>query len=216
MTLPQTLPLQLYLLAYDSRRRRFAFDRAKTSRPQWRFEYALRSAIFTELYLDGVITDDDGKLRTVAAVRPSDPLLSAAMSVAADGRMWTDLIRSGGRGAVDGARDELARCGWVQLRRRTLGGSLVEVRDVDLVHALACRVIAALESVLRVSDAEPRSLALGLIAFQAQMPVAEEFLRHEGKRHALHELTEATIEPIHALRTLIKARTAEMRMSGGI
>jgi len=33
MRLPQTLPAQLYLLAYDARRKRFAFDRHGTDRP---------------------------------------------------------------------------------------------------------------------------------------------------------------------------------------
>ena len=208
-----TLPLQLHLLAYDSRRKRFAFDRSGASRPGWMFEYALRSSMFTELYLTGVVTDRNGGLSILAAAPVGDPLLSAAMSVAVEGRAWAGVIRSGGSGTVAGAWQQLERDGWFARRDRRFGAPRFDVRDPDVVDAIAARVVAALENVLREGDAEPRALALGLIAFQAQMPVVDTFLRHEGKRAALHSLTDCAIEPIHVLRTLILARFDEMRRS---
>lgn len=214
VTLPNALPQQLYLLAYDSRGKRFAFDRARSPRPQWMFEYALRSAVFTDLYLSDVITDDNGRLSAMAAKLPDDPVLRGAMAVRVDGRTWLDLVRSGGRGAVESVGETLKSSEWIRFHHRRLRSPQVEVRDVDLVESLRSRVVASLNDVLRVGDAEPRSLALGLIAFHAQMPVMEDFLGHDGKRHALHELTEETIEPIRALHTLIQERLAETRRSG--
>ena len=51
MELPQTLHAQLYLLAYDSKRHQFRFDRWEL------FGFALRAAMLTDLYLTGYLED---------------------------------------------------------------------------------------------------------------------------------------------------------------
>ena len=48
MELPRTLHAQLYLLAYDREHHRFG---GTSSSARWFFEFALRSAMLTELYL---------------------------------------------------------------------------------------------------------------------------------------------------------------------
>jgi hypothetical protein len=218
MELPQTLPAQLYLLAYDARRKRFAFDRHGSERPQWKFEFAVRSAIFTDLYLAGVVADDGGKLTATDTAPPEDAVLRGAFSVPVKGRLWPDLITSGGRGTADTVRRQLEDCGWVRTERRRLGvfaSARVEIYDVDLVGALGLTVIASLRDILRDVDAPPRPLALGLIAFLAQMPLTEQFVRDQHLRSALRQIIEATVEPIRELQTSIQQRLAEVRLGSG-
>jgi hypothetical protein len=47
--LPQTLHARLYLLAWDPQHHRFRFDRDKRRDNGWRFGFALRAAMLTDL-----------------------------------------------------------------------------------------------------------------------------------------------------------------------
>src|SRR6478752_3904002 len=87
MDLPQTLYGQLYLLAYDRRRRRFDFGKL------WLLGYALRGAILTELLLSGHLRDADGTAQRTGRM-PADPVLGTAVeSIDDDGPShWSLLV----------------------------------------------------------------------------------------------------------------------------
>jgi len=146
MELPQTLPAQLYLLAYDVERRRFAFGRGDRWTEPWLFSLAMRAAMLTDLYLTGHVKDQDGK-----ACLP------------------------GGAGAAGG-------------------------------YGLGTWPTAY---------AEPRPLALGLVAVQAQMPMVAKYTDNRRDREELREMTFAAIEPILALYQAFQRGYTDRRSNGG-
>ena len=200
MELPRTLHGQLYLLAYDRKSRRFDYESGGGYHPVRRFEFALRSAMLTDLYLSGYIEDRHGEACRVLS-RHDDPLLHAALN-RAGGRAWPQLIARGGP-VCRQVHDQLASDGWVRGQHRRMMGRLpgrCEVYDRDLVGGLTQRVTDTLRDVIADRPVDPRLLAVGLIATQAQLRVVSAFLDCTYDRNRLHEMTSAAIEPICALR----------------
>ena len=99
---PESLPTQLYLLAYDPRKERM------TARTQ--LGYLMRAAALTDLRLSGHVTDEGRKMRVVnpggvadqvlgAALRglDADPRAAALVALAAAGELRTVLPRARAR-----------------------------------------------------------------------------------------------------------------------
>jgi hypothetical protein len=208
--LPRTLHAQLYLLAYDRKHHRFG---GTTSSARWLFEFALRSAMLTDLHLTGYLADTDGKAQPIRGVRHDDPVLHEALKDAA-GQNWTRWIAQGQRDVRQLVGDQLEATGWVNVqRRRTLGvlPARLGVYDDDMVGGLAYRVIEALDSIIDDKPADPRPLALGLLAFNGQLPVVSAFFENLEHRGRLREMTFAAIEPILGLHQAIQNRLAGVR-----
>ena len=110
MELPHTLHGQLYLLAYDKNRREFQFDSRGSWNTQWRFEFALRSAMLTDLYLTAYIEDRNGEASRLKARH--DDLLLDEMLNRASGRGWSQLVYRGGRTCHE-VHHQLEAAGWV-------------------------------------------------------------------------------------------------------
>jgi hypothetical protein len=213
--LPRTLHGQLYLLAYDRNTRRFEYDFHGSWNIPWMLEYALRSAMLTDLYLTGYIEDQNGEAGRLKS-HHDDPLMHAALNRAA-GHGWSALIYRGGRTCKD-VHDQLEGAGWIHgppRRRLSLGRARVEIYDVDMVGALAGRVTQALHHILDDRPADPRSLAVGLIAVQAQMSVVSEFIDDIYQREQLRQMTLAAIEPILGLYNAIHRQIKEGGLGGG-
>lgn len=199
MELPRTLHGQLFLLAYDRNRRRFDYGSDSGRKFQWRFEFALRSAMLTDLYLTGYIENKDGEAALVKA-HHDDPLLQKALDHSA-GRGWSQLIYRGGRTCQD-VFDQLETVGWIRGQPRKMLGLVAarpDVYDEDMVDLLAAHVTEALRNILADRPADPRALAIGLIAVQALMPFVDLFTADKKDRDSLHEMTLAAIEPILGL-----------------
>jgi Golgi phosphoprotein 3 (GPP34) len=207
--LPQTLHAQLYLLAYDRKRRQFRFDR-------WMlFGFALRAAMLTDLYMSGHLEDKGGKAWSATAAHPADPVLRAAL-MGATGRDWAQLISYKSRHASQIVRDQLETTGWLHRQQRRMLGIIPTSRlglyDEDLVSSLADRVTEALRNAIDDRPADPRPLAVGLLAVQAQMPVISSFIENSWSREVLREMTFAAIEPILELRQVIQDYYTDMRI----
>jgi Golgi phosphoprotein 3 (GPP34) len=185
---------------------------------RWRFGYALKSAVLADLYLTGFIQDCEGRARRVNSASHPDPLLDNALN-RVEGRLWSEMITNDGRACREAVRDELEAAGWIVGReRRTFGirpHRRQAVYDVDLVEASAVRVKEALRNILADRPADPRSLAVGLIGVQAQMPAVSSFNVNEQHRNALCEMTFAAIEPIFRLHQAIQNQFADMRSGMG-
>jgi hypothetical protein len=215
--LPRTLHAQLYLLAYDRDARRFQFDRTHTKDTHGHFRFALRAAILTDLYLAGFVEDKNGKANPTGTSRPDDPVLDEALQDAAAAD-WFELIRYGGHRACKAVRAQLEAAGWVHGSPSRMMGIISErvgLYDEDLVGGLTDRVTEALRNVLDDRPADPRPLALGLIAVQAQMPFVDGFIHDIAHRHRLREMTLAAIEPILALHQVIQEKLADRRAEMG-
>ena len=89
--LPRTLHAQLYLLAYDRKRHRFLFDRDNRRHMRWLFDFALRAAMLTDLYLTGYVGDKEGKACLASTARHDDPVLYQVLKGVA-GRNWAELV----------------------------------------------------------------------------------------------------------------------------
>ena len=83
-----------------------------------------------------------------------------------------------------------------------------------MVSGLADRVTETLRNAIDDRPADPRPLAVGLLAVQVQMPLI--FSSIENSREELREMTFAAIEPILALHQAIQNRLTDMRRSGGV
>jgi hypothetical protein len=80
-----------------------------------------------------------------------------------------------------------------------------------MVSALADRVTESLRHAIDYRTADPRPLAVGLLAAQAQMPVVISFIENERHREQLREIIFAAIEPILALHQVIQDHLQDMR-----
>ena len=219
MDLPKTLHGQLYLLAYDlladdPKRHRFGFHRENSWDKRWHLGFALRAAMLTDLYLTGYVEDKQGMAHPTSAARPNDPVLHEALKGVA-GRDWAQLIAQNEHHARQVVRDQLEATGWLRVRQRRMLGIIptsgLEVHDEDMVSSLADRVIEALRNAIEDRPADPRSLAVGLLAALAQMPLVISFIDNSGDREALREMTFAAIEPILGLHQAIQNRYRDMR-----
>jgi hypothetical protein len=213
--LPRTLHGQVYLLAYDKNRRQFQFDYNGSWNKQWRFEFALRSAMLTDLFLDGYIENHHGEARQVKPAH-DDPLLHAMLNRAA-GRGWSGLVSRGGRTCRE-VHDQLETAGWIYgepRRKLGLGRARLDIYDDDMVGGLAQRVTDTLRDILEDRPVDPRPLAVGLIAVQAQLSVASSFTDDVHDRDRLREMTLAAIEPILGLYQAIHVRFDDIRSGMG-
>lgn len=212
MELPQTLHAQLYLLAYDSKRHQFRFDRWEL------FGFALRAAMLTDLYLTGYLEDRGGKAWPATAAQPADPVLRAAL-VGATGREWAQLISYRAHHARQVVRDQLEAAGWVRRQQRRMLGIIPTTRlglyDEDMVSGLADCVTEALRNAIDGRPTDPRPLAVGLLAVQAQMPVIFSFIENSRHREDLREMTFVAIEPIFGLHQVIQNHYAYVRSRMG-
>ena len=211
MELPQTLHAQLYLLAYD--RKRHSWD------TRWLFGFALRAAMLTDLYLTGYVEDKEGKAYPAGVARHDDPVLHEALKGVA-GRDWAQLIAHGERHARQVVRNQLEATGWVRGQQRRMLDIIPTTRlglyDEDMVSGLADRVTEALCNAIDDRPADPRPLAVGLLAVQAQMPVVFSFIENSRHREELREMTFAAIEPILGLHQAIQNRLTDIRSGMGI
>jgi hypothetical protein len=205
--LPQTLHGQLYLLAYDRNRHRFGIYNHSL------FSFALRAAMLTDLYLTGFVEDKQGNAHPTSAARPDDPVLHEALKGVA-GRDWAQLIAHNEHHARRVVRDQLETTGWLRVQQHRMLGIVPTARlgiyDEDMASGLADQVIEALRNAIDDRPADPRPLAVGLLAVQAQMPVISSLDQTRGHRQELYEMTFAAIEPILGLHQAIQNREAQM------
>ena len=216
MELPRTMHGQLYLLAYCRKCRRFEYGSDDPWAIRWRFGFALESAMLADLYLAGYLDDQEGRARRVSYSSHGDQVLDATVNKA-PGRLWSEVITVEGREARNVVREQLETEGWISGKeRRTFGflpRSRQAVHDVDMVEMLAARVTEALVNALADRPADPRSLAVGLIAVEAHLPVVDMFNANTDantkRRNLLREMMLGAIEPVRGFHQAIQDQYVE-------
>lgn len=200
MNLPESLPDRMYLLAYDTEKNRLP----------WRLELrlVLRAAALTELYLDGRLTDDDGKARIARGGPTGDPLLDELMEqigAANRPRSWHRWISSR-RGTVRTVRDRLEAGHRIKVERRTILPDRIELRDRRAVKQYTEEVRAALRR--PAAQAEPRTAAVLALAARGELRTV--LSRRERRHHRKHlrELAVYTGPIADALRKAIQSQRA--------
>ena len=202
MTLPESLPALLYLLAYDTEKNRVT--------AQSRLGLVLRAAALADLYLAGRVTDENGKVRATGGRRPTgDPLLDEVLQQLSEHRprSWQGWIAHG-QPAVRTVRAQLEASRYIRVEHRRILPDKVELLDRRAVQ----RYVGELHAELRrpAFRAEPRTAAV--LALAARGEIATVFSRNERREHrqSLDELAVHTGPIADALRKAWRAKQAQM------
>jgi Golgi phosphoprotein 3 (GPP34) len=201
MTLPESLPARLYLLAYDTGKNRVT--------AQSQLGLVLRAAALADLYLAGRVTDENGKVRAAGDGRPTgDPLLDEVLQQLAEHRprSWQGWIAHG-QPAVRTVRAQLEAGGCIRVGHRRILPDRVELLDPGAVQRYGDEVRAELRR--PASRTEPRTAAV--LALAARGEVATVISRSERReyRQYLDELAICTGPVADALRKAWRSKKAQ-------
>jgi hypothetical protein len=201
MTLPESLPARLYLLAYDTEKNRVT--------AQSRLGLVLRAAALADLYLAGRVTDENGKVRAAGDRRPTgDPLLDEVLQQLDEQRprSWQGWIARG-QPTVRTVRAQL-EAGWIiRVEHRMILPDRVELLDRSTVQRYADELRAELGR--PVSRVEPRTAAV--LALAARGEIATVISRGERReyRQYLDEVAVYTGPIADALRKAWRSKKAQ-------
>jgi hypothetical protein len=210
MDLPHTLYGQLYLLAYDRKRRRFDYGKL------WLLDHALRGATLTELLGSGHLQDVDGTARRGGGRLPTDPVLRATVETIDDDnpKPWSLLVAWSDQNISGLVRRQLEQYGWVcpqrQMRLGFIPTRCVGLSDELPVAALADRAAQAVRDAAAGRPADPRALTLGLLTVLCELPLLS---KDEVKEHAdkLRDLALSAAVPVIGVYQAVEAVHAEMQ-----
>jgi hypothetical protein len=206
MKLPESLPAQMYLLAYDSDKNRL------TARSQ--LGLILRAAALTELYLTDRLTDESGHPRAVDGRPTGDPLLDDLVRQIADHRprSWHRWIGRQENSTLRAVRDRLEADQVIKVDHRRLLPDKVELRDRHAVQRYADTVRAALQRSPARADARTAST----LALAARGEVKTIVSRRERREHRqrLDEFAVYTGPVADALRKAIRTKRAAAASAG--
>jgi Golgi phosphoprotein 3 (GPP34) len=195
---PESLPGQLYLLAYDPRKERL------TARTQ--LGYLMRAAALTDLRLSGHIADEGRKVRVTNPGGVADQVLGAVLREVADSRprSWAGWVRRGDRRTRLAVRDQLATGGWIRVEpHRVLGifpTTRIAIRDPLVIQRLTDRLGAA----LRGPDTDPGAAALVALAAAGELRTVLPRAKVREYKRRIAELSERTGPAVPALRRVIQ------------
>jgi len=213
MTLPDSLPAQLFLLACDRKKQRLV------SRSE--LGYALRAAALADLVLGGHLADDGGKAVPASPAPGLDPVLEELLLEigAAPPRPWRRWVRSRRSRMVPAVRDRLVAAHVVKVdTHRPLG--LFPVHRIDVRRPQDARRL--LEDVRRAARSghpaarvDPRVGALTAIAGTAELGTV--FSRAERRRYRARfaELGRPVSPVVAALRKAIQSQRAVVATTSG-
>jgi hypothetical protein len=145
-----TLPVKLYLLAWDSGKQQFARGGG--------LDFVLRGAALADLSLRGCVSDDEGKVRPSGTKRTGDPVLDGMLRELDDDRprTWRAWVRRNPRRTTTAVQDQLARAHIVAVAdRRVLGifpGRRATLIDSSIAAALRAEVRTVVSGAGPVSD----------------------------------------------------------------
>jgi Golgi phosphoprotein 3 (GPP34) len=195
---PESLPGQLYLLAYDQRRERL------TARTQ--LGYLMRAAALTDLRLRGHIADEGRKVRVTSPGGVADPVLGGVLRELAESRprSWTRWVRRGARRTRLAVRDQLATGGWIRVEPRRLLGifptTRITIRDPLVIQRLTDRLGTALRS----ADTDPTAAALVALAAAGELRTVLPRAKAREYKQRIAELSERAGPAVPALRRVIQ------------
>jgi hypothetical protein len=200
MTLPESLPARLYLLAYDTEKNRLTAGS--------RLGLVLRAAALTDLYLAGRVTDENGKARADGDPRPAgDPVLDEMLQQLAGHkpRSWQGWIGHG-RPAIRTVSTELEAGLFIRVEHRRILPDRVELRDPYAVRQYA----EELRAELRRPSSRPEPRTAAVLALADRGEITNLISRAERREHRQHldELAACTGPIADALRKAWRARQA--------
>jgi Golgi phosphoprotein 3 (GPP34) len=206
VVLPRTLHGRLYLIAYDRERRRL--------RGGGHLAQALRTAALAELHHDGHLVDENGKVHTAIARRPTDPILLTILEQieASNPRSWSHWIDKEAGKTQRAIRDQLEAQGWLRIEPRKILGIIpaddIGLRNEHQVTKLMNEVTTGLRAAIGRQRVDPRTLTIGLVASVASMPTVLNRSDRWRHRKELTALSKKAGPPVQALRKVIQSHEA--------
>jgi hypothetical protein len=204
MDLPDSLPARMYLLAYDTDKRRM------TAGSQ--LGYVLRAAALTDLMLAGALADAGGKVRAQPGRAATDPLLDAVRQqiAASRPRSWRHWVSKSAGPMKREVRDQLAAAGWIRAEPHRVLGLFprvkVTVRDPRVVKRLAAMVSAALRE--PIGQIDPRDAALVALAASGELKTVLPRARRRQHKERITRLSDRTGPAALALRKVVQSTQA--------
>jgi Golgi phosphoprotein 3 (GPP34) len=199
-----SLPASVYLLGYDR-------ERGRMRRATWR-RYAVGAAALADLWLAGLVAEEDGRLRITGPRPPDDPVLRGLWQRIRDEgpHGWAAWIR---RARVDRAvRDQLVadRVLVVERERRLLRPARLGLRDGRAHSRLAGRVAAALRGPAPVASLRPADAALVALLAVGEIRTAVSRDRLRDARRRVVQMAERGGPAVPALHKVIRSAKASV------
>jgi hypothetical protein len=214
MKTPESLPAELFLLAYDTRKGRLT-ERSHLG-------YILRAAALTDLWLSGHLAEVEGKTEPGKA-KPAvpDPLLGTVLGQVAGtpGKKWKHWIRKDYRAYVHQVRDQLEADRVIKVEKhRVLGifpANRITLRQPQVLTRLASRVGAAVRGAQPLSRVDPHDAALVALVAAGELNVVLGRAKRRQAKARIAQLTEATGPVPPALRKVIRDANATTAAAAG-
>ncbi len=188
MTVPDSLPQRIYLLAYDPAKGKVRIGTGLGA--------MLRAAALAELHLHGHLIDENSCAAVDTRHPGHDPFLKGVLDEIAGSkpRKWQYWIDSRQGAAVKAVRQQLSDGGWVRLQpRKVLGlfpATKVTLRDPRARKELLTRVKSALKNPIgRIDPANPADAAMVAIVAAADLRLVLDRKTQRANERRIQELT---------------------------
>jgi hypothetical protein len=203
---PETLPGELFLLAYDTRKGKL------TNRSH--LGYVLRAGALNELYLRGHLVDDGGKAKPGSRATGLDSVLSGVLDqiTASTPKKWQHWVRKDTRAMFHAVRNQLEADRVIKVTPyRVLGifpAARITLRQPQLVTRLAAKVAAIARGRQPVSRIDPHDTALTALIAATDIKVTVSGKDRREHKKTITQLTAASGPVAPALRKVIKEANA--------
>ena len=207
MKLPESLPVDMFLLACDPRRQR--------APRRSHFGFVLAASALCDLRLRGVIADNEGRVAVRSHTDIGDPFLDMVRRRATGERRrtWRSLVRSGARSAYRTVREQLVASGVIRLTHRRFLGLIpyqrAEIVDWRPRERLVRAFDAALDGGRPINRVDQRDVALVALAAVGAIRSAAPWSVRRAYRGRIKELVAGAGPALPALRRVLReAHTA--------
>ncbi|MEU6275456.1 GPP34 family phosphoprotein [Streptomyces populi] len=203
-----SLPARLYLLAWDTTKRRITGST--------HLHHLVRAGALTELAQRGLLVDDDGIVTPVDPdSRTGDVVLDGLLELVSESRprRWKPWVTCRARVTLDAVRAQLAAEGYLRAEKKRVLGLFpsveYELDRVPAVEALRADAREVLEGPVPVADVGDRDAALVALAAAAELRTFASSGERKLHRARIDELAERGGAAAPALRKVVQdVRTA--------
>ncbi|MET7982997.1 MULTISPECIES: GPP34 family phosphoprotein [unclassified Streptomyces] len=203
-----SLPARLYLLAWDTTKRRITGST--------HLHHLVRAGALTELAQRGLLVDDDGIVTPVDPdSRTGDVVLDGLLELVSESRPrgWKSWVTCRARFTLDAVRAQLAAEGFLRAQRKRVLGIFpsveYELDRVAAVEALRAKAREVLEGPVPVTEVDDRDAALVALATAAELRTFASPKERKLHKARVEQLTERGGAAAPALRKVIQdVRTA--------
>jgi hypothetical protein len=222
--IPARLPERAYLIAYDVEKKKMA--------PGSNHAELVRAATLVELFLDGRLVDDDGKV-SVCGQRPDnrtddrpdnrtdDGLLDAVLDQisASKPRSWKHWAKKNHQATYEAVRERLAADRMIKVEDARLLGIIpkknVTVRDTRVVRELVADSRRAVLGGVPVAQLDDREAALAALVAAVELNTVFSGQERRAHRDKIAQLAVRAGPAAAALRRLVQDKQAAVATAGG-